>query len=249
MTEPILEVDRLTKQYRSLVAVDDLSMHLDPGEFVGLIGPNGAGKSTLMGCIAGILAADEGTISVGGVDVSGEPIEARRHIGFVPQDLQLYDYLTGEEFLRFVADIRGVDQTRADEAVEDYLDLLELDEARNRVLKEYSGGMARKIGVAAALIGSPNLLLMDEAFVGLDPESAHAIRSRLRDFRDDGGAIILSSHVLEMLQAMCSRVIVLVDGELERDLSRDNMSELFESGDFEDLTDIYLETTGKRPDR
>jgi ABC-2 type transport system ATP-binding protein len=247
--ELVLDVDGLTKQYRSLVAVDDLSLTIDPGEFVGLIGPNGAGKSTLMGCIAGLLAADDGSITVGGVDVAAEPVDARRHIGFVPQDLDLYDYLTGEEFLRFVADIRGVDQERADEAVEDYLQLLELDDARDRVLKEYSGGMARKIGVAGALIGSPELLLMDEAFVGLDPESAHAIRGRLRDFCENGGAIVLSSHVLEMLQSICSRIVVLVDGRLERDLTENEMRELFEGGEFDDLTDIYLETTGKRPER
>ena len=209
----LLHIDRLTKRYRRLVAVDEFSLDVAAGEFVGFIGPNGAGKSTTM--------------------------------GFVPQELDLYEYLTGEEFLRFVANVRGVEGSAQDEQVDELLELTELTDARDRVVKEYSGGMARKIAICAALIGPPELLLLDEAFVGLDPESTWRIRKHLQAFCDDGGAILLSSHILDMLERICSRVIIMVDGQLSRDLSRDELDGLLEAGEYPDLNAIYLEATGK----
>ncbi len=240
-----LHIDHLVKRYRRLTAVDNFSLDVAAGEFVGFIGPNGAGKSTTMGCIAGVLAPDDGHIEVAGVDVVEHPVEVRRHIGFVPQDLDLYDYLTGEEFLRFVADIRGMSGPQQDKQVEELLELTELVEARDRVVKEYSGGMARKIAICAALIGPPELLLLDEAFVGLDPESTLRIRKRLQQYCDDGGAILLSSHILDMLERICSRIVIMVDGHVERDLSRAELDELLSSDQYADLNAIYLEATGK----
>jgi ABC-2 type transport system ATP-binding protein len=246
MTEiPRLQIDRLTKRYRRLTAVDAFSLEIGAGEFVGLIGPNGAGKSTTMGCVAGILAGDGGAIHVAGVDVAEKPVEVRRHIGFVPQDLDLYDYLTGEEFLRFVAEVRGVSGEEQDEQVDELLELTELADARHRVVKEYSGGMARKIAICAALIGPPELLLLDEAFVGLDPESTFRIRRRLDDYRQAGGAILLTSHILEMVERICTRVVIMVDGRLSRDLSREELDELIASNTYRDLTAIYMEAAGK----
>jgi ABC-2 type transport system ATP-binding protein len=242
---PRLHIQRLLKKYRKLTAVNDFSLDVDPGEFVGFIGPNGAGKSTTMGCVAGILAPDGGTIEVAGIDVVDHPVEVRRHIGFVPQKLDLYDFLTGEEFLRFVADIRGVEGSDQDAQVDELLELTELADARDRVVKEYSGGMARKIAICAALIGPPELLLLDEAFVGLDPESTLRIRRHLQRYCDDGGAIVLSSHILDMLERICSRVVIMVDGELGRDLNRAELDELLESGEYADLNAVYLEVTGK----
>ncbi len=242
---PRLHISNLVKRYRRLTAVDDFSLDVAAGEFVGFIGPNGAGKSTTMGCVAGILAPDGGSIEVAGVDVVEEPVEARRHIGFVPQDLELYDYLTGEEFLRFVAEIRGLVGKEQDEQVEELLELTELVDARDRVVKEYSGGMARKIAICAALIGPPELLLLDEAFVGLDPESTLRIRRRLQHYCEDGGAIVLSSHILDMLERICSRVVIMVDGELSRDISRDELDGMLADGEYGDLNAIYLEATGK----
>ncbi|MFP4598805.1 MAG: ABC transporter ATP-binding protein [Persicimonas sp.] len=242
---PRLQIKNLTKRYRRLVAVDDFSMTVNAGEFVGFIGPNGAGKSTTMGCVAGVLAPDEGSITVADVDVVEQPVAARAEIGFVPQELELYDYLTGEEFLRFVAEVRGVDKDVQDEEIEALLELTELDDARHRVVKEYSGGMTRKIAICAALIGSPPLLLLDEAFVGLDPESTFRIRKWLESYCDDGGAIVLSSHILDMLERLCSRIVIMVDGELGRDMSREELDSLLESGDYPDLNAIYLEAAGK----
>lgn len=242
---PRLRINNLVKRYRRLVAVDGLSLSIEAGEFVGFIGPNGAGKSSTMGCITGLLAPDGGSVEVAGLDGVENPVEIRRHIGFVPQELELYDYLTGEEFLRFVAEIRDITGTDQDEQVKTLLELTELVDARHRLVKEYSGGMARKIAICAALIGPPELLLLDESFVGLDPESTLRIRRYLQNYCDQGGAILLSSHILDMLERICSRVVILVDGKLKRDLSRAELDELIASGKYPDLNAIYLEATGK----
>lgn len=247
-TSPVARLDGVTKRFRKIVAVQDVSLDVQPGEFVGLIGPNGAGKSTLMGCIAGTLALDEGSIHVGSVDVSEKPVEARRDVAFITQELDLYDYLTGQEFLEFVASVRGLSRETYIDRIEALLELTELQSARNRLVREYSGGMSRKLAVCSALLGPPRLLLLDESFVGLDPESAHRIRRELAAFCEEGGAIVLSSHSLEMIREICSRVLVLVDGELARDLSSDAIEQKVHSGEYDNLTDLYLEATGKRRD-
>jgi ABC-2 type transport system ATP-binding protein len=238
-----LDVQGLTKRYRKLVAVDSLDLTIDAGQFVGLIGPNGAGKSTLMGCITGLLAADEGTVRVSGVDVQDDPIGVRQHVGFIPQDLELFDYLTGEEFLRFVADVRGVPEESAADEVAELLELAGLTDARHRIVSEYSGGMRRKIALVSALLGSPDLLLLDEAFVGLDPESTWRIRRRLASYCDSGGAIILSSHALEMIQEICDRVVILQDGTVRRDLRDLDVQGKSGLDGFTSLTELYLDAT------
>lgn len=242
---PILEIKNLTKRYRRLVAVDGINLSVYPGDFIGFIGPNGAGKSSTMNCISGVLAHDVGEIRVAGIDVLTQPVEARKNIGFVPQELTLFGYLTGEEFLRFVASIRGLSDTDATTQIEELLILTELTHARDRVLKEYSGGMARKVAICAALLGPPALLLLDESFVGLDPESTYRIRRRLQQYCDDGGAIVLSSHILEMLQPICTRFVIMSQGKIARSLTRPEFDALIASGEYTDLTQLYLDVTGK----
>ncbi len=242
---PILEIKNLTKRYRRLVAVNDLSLSVYPGDFIGFIGPNGAGKSTTMNCISGVLAHDAGSIHVGGIDVLANPVEARKNIGFVPQELTLFGYLTGDEFLHFVATVRGLSETEASAQIEELLTLTELTPARDRVLKEYSGGMARKIAICAALLGPPGLLLLDESFVGLDPESTYRIRRRLQTYCEQGGAIVLSSHILEMLQPICTRFIIMSQGQIARSLTRAQFNDGLAAGQYTDLTQLYLDTTGK----
>ncbi len=241
----LLELDGLTKRYRQLTAGDQVTAEIEAGEFVGLIGPNGAGKTTLMACVAGTLAIDAGSVHVDGLDVEAAPVEARRHIGFVSQQLDVYAYLTGREFLDFVADLRGMDDERSGRRIDELLETTDLVDAQHRLLKEYSGGMARKLSLASALLGPPDLLLLDESFVGLDPESTHRIRRELRAFCDAGGAIVLSSHALEMIQAICSRVMILDDGRLVRDLADDEIRASIDDGEFDGLTEIYLEATGR----
>ncbi len=242
---PALEISGLTKRYRKLVAVDDLSLTIPGGEFVGFIGPNGAGKSSTMSCIAGVIAPDEGSVSISGVDVVQDPVAARRRLGYVPQHLSLLDYLTGEEYLHFIADLRELDAAQRDEETEELLTLTELTDARDTILKEYSGGMVRKLAIAAAIIGGPAVLVLDESFVGLDPESTYRIRKRLRRHCDDGGSILLSSHILDMLEPLCDRFVVIHQGGLVSDLTAAELKDLKSSGDVDSLTEHYLAVTGK----
>lgn len=232
MSNAILNIANLHKKYRRLTAVHDLTFAIQPGEFVGFIGPNGAGKSTTMNSIAGTITPDGGAITVAGVDAIADPVGARAKLGFVPQHLHLYNYLTGEEYLRFVGDIRKVPTAEQNAQIDHLLALSELDEARHRIVNEYSGGMARKLAICAALLGHPPLLLLDESFVGLDPESTYRIQTELALHCQRGGAILLSSHVLDMLQRVCSRVVMLVGGELAVDLAIDEVPG--------NLTDLYL---------
>ena len=245
MSEPILHIDGLRKQYRKLVAVDDVSLDVFGGDFVGFIGPNGAGTSTTMNSVAGTVSPDAGVIRVRDVDAVTDPVGARAHMGFVPQHLHLYGYLTGEEYLRFVGDVRAVPGDQLDEQIEELLTLTELLEARHRIVNEYSGGMARKLAISAALIGAPPLLLLDESFVGLDPESTHRIRQKLARHCEDGGAIVLSSHVLDMLERICTRIVMLVDGAVHIDRPMEEIREEFGTGPYRDLTELYLHTAGK----
>ena len=245
MTDAVLEIEKLAKTYRRLVAVDGVDLRIGPGELVGFIGPNGAGKSTTMNCIAGLVTPDSGSISVAGVDAISNPIGARQHLGVVPQHLHLYSYLTGAEYLAFVGDVRGMDSAQRDAEVTDLLALCELTEARDRIVNEYSGGMARKLAICAALIGSPKLLLLDESFVGLDPESTHRIRHRLRAHCNGGGSILLSSHVLDMLERMCTRIVMLVDGTVRIDRAMPAIQADFDAGLYRDLTELYLTTAEK----
>lgn len=238
MTTAIL--DSVVKRFHHVRAVNGVSFQIQPGEFVGFIGPNGAGKTTTMRCLTGQLMPDEGSVVVGGASVTDDPIGVRGKLGYVPQDVELYEYLTGEELLRFVCDVRGVPASEQAGRVDELLALTELSDARNRIIREYSGGMERKIAIAAALIARPPLLLLDESFVGLDPESTHALRGHLGEYCQDGGAILLSSHILDMLERICSRVLVLAAGELVADMSRDEVD-----ADPRTLLDMYLELTAR----
>jgi ABC-2 type transport system ATP-binding protein len=243
----ILTISGLTKQYRSLTAVADLDLSLQAGEFVGLIGPNGAGKTTTMRCLAGMIGWDSGEILLNGVDVGSHPVDARRHLGYVPQDLEMFEYLTGEEYLSFVARVRTSDEPDQT-AIDELLELTALDSARDRMVREYSGGMRQKLAVAAAMLGPPSLLVLDEAFVGLDPESVHRMKRSLSTYCADGGTVLLSSHNLEMIRALCSRVIILVDGTVGANLTSDEIDSRIDAGEVESLTDIYLDVADKRLD-
>lgn len=239
----VLNVKNLTKKFRSTLAVDDISFDIEPGEFVGLIGPNGAGKSTLMNCTVGRILPGSGSIHVNGVDVVQDTLGARRALGFVPQDLDLHGYLTGEEYLFFIGELRGVPQEKLQEEAHELLELCEIMDARHRVVKEYSGGMARKLAISGALMGSPPLLLLDESFVGLDPESTWKIRERLRKHCQNGGAILLSSHILEMLERVCTRIVMMKSGKIVLDESMSVLKSGFD--ETNDLTRLYLELAGK----
>ncbi|MCO4746019.1 MAG: ABC transporter ATP-binding protein [Proteobacteria bacterium] len=216
------------RTFGRVVAVDRVDLTLERGSFVGLIGHNGAGKSTLMKTLIGTLAPSEGQVRVCGVDVHAAPREARMHVGAVPEEPAVYDYLTAREFLTFVAGVRGGGD------VEEALEFTGLGEDADRLLREYSQGMRRKTALAAAVLGKPDVLVLDESLNGLDPPSAARVKSRLRGLVDQGHTVILSTHVVDTVQAVADRVVMLAHGRVVAD---EQMSELGDAG----LEALFLE--------
>ncbi len=198
--------ESVRKEFGRVVAVDRVDLTLEHGSFVGLIGHNGAGKSTLLHMLMGTLHPTEGRVLVQGVDVAEQPREARLHMGAVPEQPALYEYLTAREFLEFVAEVRGGGDVGA------ALELTGLGEDAERLVREYSQGMRRKTALAAALLGNPPVLVLDEALNGLDPPSAARVKDALRARVDDGATVLLSTHVVETVQLVADRVVMLAHG-------------------------------------
>ena len=242
----ILEIKNITKSYGKIAAVDDLSMSIAPGESVAFIGPNGAGKSTTMRAISGLLHVDKGSVSIAGYDVQTNPVEAKKHLGFVPQEIQIYPHLTGEEFLTFMAKIRNLNEDQTHAQIEELLQLCDLAKARHQLIREYSGGMARKIAMASALIGKPGLVVLDESFVGLDPESTFKFGQYLKQYTKDGGALLISSHILEMLQNLCSRFFILHHGKCVADYSKKQLLDALSNPETPNITALYLQHTDQK---
>lgn len=199
------------KEYGRVVAVDRVDLAIEPGRFVGLIGHNGAGKSTLLRMLMGLLRPTEGRVEVAGVDVHERPLEARRHMGAVPEEPAIYEYLTAREFLEFVAEVRGGGD------VEAALELTGLGADADRLTREYSQGMRRKTALAAAVLTRPDVLVLDEALNGLDPPSAARVKEALRTLVDQGTTVLLSTHVVETVQAVADRVVMLAHGRVVAD--------------------------------
>lgn len=212
----VVRVSGLVKRYGRTTALAGVSFELAPGELVGLIGHNGAGKSTLLKLLTGHLLPTEGTVEVAGVDVAASPGAARAKMGVVPEELTLWDYLTAREFFEFVADVRGVADPR--EGVERAVSVSGLGADADRLVREYSQGMRRRTMLAAALLARPPVLLLDEALNGLDPPSAAAMKDVLRAEADRGAAVLLSTHVVETVERVADRVILLANGRVADDL-------------------------------
>ncbi len=242
----ILEIKNITKTYGKTTAVNDLSMTIGPGEAVAFIGPNGAGKSTTMRAISGLLRLDQGSVAIAGHDIEHEPVEARKHLGFVPQDIETYPHLTGEEFLTFMGKIRCMNDDEATAQIDELLQLCDLAKARHQLIREYSGGMARKIAMAAALMGRPELVVLDESFVGLDPESTFKIGEYLKAYARAGGALLISSHILEMLQNLCSRFFILHHGKCVADYTKEQLLEAIQNPETPNITALYLFHTDQK---
>lgn len=228
-----IELQGVRKVFGPVVAVDRVDLTLEKGSFVGLIGHNGAGKSTTLKMITGMLRPTEGTVRIDGVDVFANPLEARRRFGAVPENPALYEYMTAREFLTFIAEVRGA--TNIDHA----LDLTGLGEDADRLIREYSQGMRRKTALAAAVLGSPDVLVLDEALNGLDPPSAARVKAALRAEVDRGALVVLSTHVVETVQAVADRVVMLAHGRVVADEQTSEMA----SGDLERLFLERLEET------
>jgi ABC-2 type transport system ATP-binding protein len=210
-TAPSLEALAVVKRYHETVAVNQVSLAVAEGEIFGLLGANGAGKTTLLKCVLGLVRPDAGEIRVCGEPVRRDPLAARRKIGYLPEDLRLYDRLTGWEFLELVCGLKGIS---CDARVEESFRYFGLFDRRNELVGEYSLGMRKKVGIIAALAGYPKLLLLDEPLNGLDAESMRLLRLRLGELAADGVAVVLSSHVMGFVERVCRRVAVLKKGKL-----------------------------------
>ena len=212
----MLTISHLTKSFGDKKAVDDLTLHIAPGEIYGFIGHNGAGKTTTLKSCAGILPFDSGEIKISGVDVTRDPLEAKRVLAYLPDNPDLYNYLSGIQYLNFIADIFGVDRDLRAERIRRLADTFGLTEDLAQPISAYSHGMKQKLAMISCWLHEPKLILMDEPFVGLDPVAAHTLKEMMREHCDRGGAIFFSTHVLEVAEKLCDKVAIIREGRLIR---------------------------------
>ena len=231
----MLKIEHLTKLYGEKKAVDDLSLHIEKGEIYGFIGHNGAGKTTTIKACCGILGFDSGEIYVDGVSVKADPLACKRKIAYIPDNPDLYDFMSGIKYLNFVADIFGVSQNDRQERIRRYTDTFELTDDLAQPIGSYSHGMKQKLAVISALVHEPKLIIMDEPFVGLDPKASHTLKLLMRDICDRGGAIFFSTHVLEVAEKLCDKVAIIKGGRLIKSGSMEEVK-----GD-ESLESVFLE--------
>ncbi len=212
----MLKIEHLTKTYGEKKAVDDLSLHIHAGEIYGFIGHNGAGKTTTLKSVAGILQFDSGEILVDGKSVRTQPLECKKMISYIPDNPDLYEYMTGIKYLNFIADIFGVSAQARQERIRKYADLFELTADLAQPIAAYSHGMKQKLAIISAWLHEPKLIIMDEPFVGLDPKAAHILKGMMRELCSAGGAIFFSTHVLEVAEKLCDKVAIIKGGKLIR---------------------------------
>lgn len=236
----MLNIEHLTKTYGDKKAVDDLSLHIMPGEIYGFIGHNGAGKTTTLKSAVGILSFDKGEIYINGRSIKADPIACKRDIAYIPDNPDLYDFMSGIKYLNFIADIFGVDGDKRRERIEKYASDFELTADLAQPIASYSHGMKQKLAIIAAWIHAPRLIIMDEPFVGLDPKAAHILKGMMRSVCDEGGAIFFSTHVLEVAEKLCDKVAIIKGGRLIRSGTMDEVK-----GD-ESLERVFLELEGEQ---
>ena len=212
----MLCIQHLTKRYGEKKAVDDLSLHIAPGEIYVFIGHNGAGKTTTLKAVVGILPFEEGEITINGVSVKTDPLTCKRQLAYIPDNPDLYDYMTGSKYLNFIADIFGVGAEERQERIRKYADLFELTDDLAQPIAAYSHGMKQKLAIISAWLHQPKLIIMDEPFVGLDPKASHTLKGMMREVCDQGGAIFFSTHVLEVAEKLCDKVAIIKGGRLIR---------------------------------
>lgn len=231
----MLKIEHLTKTYGEKKAVDDLTLHIAPGEIYGFIGHNGAGKTTTLKSVVGILQFDEGEILINGKSVRTAPLDCKRDIAYIPDNPDLYDYMNGIKYLNFIADIFGVSATDRKERIRKYSELFELSADLAQPIAAYSHGMKQKLAIIAAWLHSPKLIIMDEPFVGLDPKASHLLKDMMREVCDEGGAIFFSTHVLEVAEKLCDKVAIIKGGKLVRSGTMEEVK-----GD-DSLEEVFLE--------
>ena len=235
----MLDIQHLTKTYGEKKAVDDLTLHIAPGEIYGFIGHNGAGKTTTLKSVVGILQFDQGEITIGGKSIKTDPLACKRLLAYIPDNPDLYDYMTGIKYLHFIADVFGVDAQTRRERIRTYADTFELTGDLAQPIAAYSHGMKQKLAIIAAWLHEPKLILMDEPFVGLDPKASHLLKKMMRQVCNEGGAIFFSTHVLEVAEKLCDKVAIIKNGKLIRSGTMEEVK-----GD-ESLEDVFLELEGE----
>ncbi len=235
----MLRIEHLTKTYGEKKAVDDLSLHIKPGEIYGFIGHNGAGKTTTIKACCGILKFDSGEIYIDGKSIKTQALECKREMAYIPDNPDLYDFMTGIKYLNFVADIFGVGARQRQERIRKYADAFELTEDLAQPIAAYSHGMKQKLAIIAAWLHQPKLIIMDEPFVGLDPKASHLLKGMMREVCDEGGAIFFSTHVLEVAEKLCDKVAIIKGGKLIRSGTMEEVK-----GD-DSLEEVFLELEGE----
>lgn len=236
----MLNIQHLTKTYGDKKAVDDLSLHIAPGEIYGFIGHNGAGKTTTLKASVGILRFDSGEISVGGISVKDNPVDCKKQMAYIPDNPDIYEYMSGIKYLNFIADIFEVGSDLRQERIKKYADMFEITADLAQPVSAYSHGMKQKIAIISAWIHDPRLIIMDEPFVGLDPKAAHLLKGMMREKCEEGGAIFFSTHVLEVAEKLCDKVAIIKNGVLIRSGTMDEVK-----GDTS-LEDVFLELEGEK---
>lgn len=235
----MLKIEHLSKIYGDKKAVDDLSLQINAGEIYGFIGHNGAGKTTTLKSVVGILQFDEGEITIDGKSIKNDPIDCKKEIAYIPDNPDLYDYMTGIKYLNFVADIFEVGAAERAERIEKYAAAFQITDDLGSPIASYSHGMKQKLAIISAWLHSPRLIIMDEPFVGLDPTAAHLLKTMMREVCLSGGAIFFSTHVLEVAEKLCDKVAIIKDGRLIRSGTMDEVK-----GD-ESLEQVFLELEGE----
>lgn len=235
----MLRIENLTKTYGEKRAVDNLSLHIALGEIYGFIGHNGAGKTTTLKAVVGILQFDKGEVFIKGESIRKNPLACKQKIAYIPDNPDLYEFMTGIKFVNFIADIFGVPEEKRQERIRKYADLFEMTENLAQPIASYSHGMKQKLAIISAWIHEPKLIIMDEPFVGLDPKAAHILKQMMREVCDEGGAIFFSTHVLEVAEKLCDKVAIIRNGQL---IQSGTMQEV--KGD-DSLEEVFLELEGE----
>ena len=235
----MLKIENLTKTYGQKKAVDNLSLEIENGHIYGFIGHNGAGKTTTLKSIAGIMEFDQGNIYIDNKSIKEEPLACKKVMAYIPDNPDLYEYLTGIKYLNFIADVYGVSQAERTDRIKKYGDMFELTDSLGEPISAYSHGMKQKLAVISALIHEPKLIIMDEPFVGLDPKASHLLKGLMRDLCDRGGAIFFSTHVLEVAEKLCDKIAIIKQGKL---IASGTMEEVKGSTSLEN---VFLDLEGR----
>lgn len=231
----MLVINHLTKSYEDKKAVDDLNLHIQKGEIYGFIGHNGAGKTTTLKSVVGILDFDEGEILIDGISIKEDPMTCKKNIAYIPDNPDLYEFMTGIQYLNFIADIFNIDSNNRKQIIEKLAEEFEIKDNLVQPITSYSHGMKQKLAIISAWVHSPKLIIMDEPFVGLDPKAAHTLKEMMREVCDNGGAIFFSTHVLEVAEKLCDKVAIIKQGKL---IKSGTMEEV--KGD-KSLENVFLE--------